>query len=344
MEKPRDSYFDNLKFVAILAIIFGHFEWLWMAHGINEFPINFVYFFHVPIMAFVAGQMSRGKAGWYLVKDSFAKYIVAFVVLQLLFNAYCFIGGFPKMISATQPLFTAWFLVAMILWKTAIAVYNQLHKLSSRIVNPYSAILLSVIIAAGASLFRFYGGLQNSYYLVFHYLPFLFIGYFFKLEWLDKLNRKWIKVLSGFLILLAMICATEFVFYRTKFMAESSDYYSTAIISFGLMLLMVSAVLALTPKTKMTIFSIDLTSVGSRTVYPFILHFPIVFWFDYFGASYKDNSFFEFVDTLARTSGNLGLTTLSLALSIGILWFTSTSTIRKLTRFFVEPFRNVVIK
>jgi fucose 4-O-acetylase-like acetyltransferase len=63
MVKERDIYLDNIKFVLILFIVYGHFTDLNRNDSLMAGINNVIYSFHMPLFIFTSGFLSRNING-----------------------------------------------------------------------------------------------------------------------------------------------------------------------------------------------------------------------------------------------------------------------------------------
>ena len=60
--RERDIYWDSLKYLLIVFVVWGHFTEINNPVGsINRVIFNFIYLFHMPLFVFVSGRFSHLK-------------------------------------------------------------------------------------------------------------------------------------------------------------------------------------------------------------------------------------------------------------------------------------------
>nr|MCX3330604.1 acyltransferase family protein [Bacillus pacificus] len=80
MNKSRDSYFDNAKFLLIFLVVFGHI--LRSFINDNEFMLylyKFIYTFHMPAFILVSGFFAKGFKRSGYVKKLAVKLIIPYL-------------------------------------------------------------------------------------------------------------------------------------------------------------------------------------------------------------------------------------------------------------------------
>lgn len=74
--KNRDYFFDNIKGILILLVVFGHAIKPFMdANEIAKLLYCFIYFFHMPLFVFISGYFSK-KQDIFKVINLFSTYLL----------------------------------------------------------------------------------------------------------------------------------------------------------------------------------------------------------------------------------------------------------------------------
>lgn len=134
----RISYWDNIKGILILLVVFGHM--LYDVYGglplINT--VKVIYCFHMPAFAFVSGYFGRKESSCGF------KQIIKLVFLYFVFNSIMgFLYGFSSLI---EPNYSYWYLLALIAWRI-ITPHIKKQKLLVPIL-----ILLSIAVGFSPSV------------------------------------------------------------------------------------------------------------------------------------------------------------------------------------------------
>jgi len=94
VEKKRIAVWDNLKFILIFLVVFGHFMSPFTADSLDlERMYLFIYIFHMPAFIFINGLFSKRA-----IKERDYKKVLEFIILYIFIKvlsyvAIIFIGG-----------------------------------------------------------------------------------------------------------------------------------------------------------------------------------------------------------------------------------------------------------
>lgn len=276
MNKTRDSFFDNAKFILIFLVVFGHIispyraddEWLVSIY-------HFIFIFHMPAFILLAGHFSTNfqKKGYYV--KIITRLLIPYLILQTLYTLF-----YSKLYASPEyslqyftPRWAMWFLLSMIAWKLLLPLFG---KMKARYSIPI-AFVLGIGIGFIEISERFLS-LDRTFY----FFPFFLIGYYLtKTDFFDRLKGGAHRIYAGaFLILLfigiyAVLGGIDgaSVLYGTNTFASMWDVLGRMGIYVGSFLVTI-AFFALVPKEKY-IF----TGIGRRSFYVYILHGFIIKWF-----------------------------------------------------------------
>lgn len=201
--KPRLPYWDNLKGVLILLVVFGHM--LQMLPGGSESAVyKLIYLFHMPMFVFCSGYL-----GSFAPKKILRALLLPYLVLQVL---CCLLTKQP--VQLFTPYWMLWYLPALAVWRFCIPLLNLCGR---RGVLPCLFGLLLLGCLAG------YCG-HIGYFLslsrIFVFCPYFAAGYFLKTRsgW-DKLRHMghFPKLCAA---LAAVLCLCLFLWSAPKIPAE----------------------------------------------------------------------------------------------------------------------------
>lgn len=201
--KYRDSYFDNLKGLAILCVVIGN-----SLEHVNPTKVNphylilMFYMFHMPLITFVSGYLSEksSRTTQQKVTDTIKLYLFA-QIFYFIFNRFILHRSSVKF-QLFYPSWTLWYLLALTGW----------YIISDYITNYKIAIPVSILI----SLIIGFDTCVNSYASfsrIFFFLPFFILGMAFnKNVFLEKVQKhKIIILLAALLTTLAVYIVRDII-------------------------------------------------------------------------------------------------------------------------------------
>ncbi|SDX52759.1 Fucose 4-O-acetylase [Marininema mesophilum] len=273
--KPRDYYFDNLKFILIVLVVLGH------AYRplIDESPIVksvylAIYTFHMPLMILVTGFFAKNFNREGQAKKLIATVLIPYIIFEVLYSVFDhYVNSTDSIdLSILEPYWIMWFLFSLFLWRLMLPYFINLKY------PLITAYLLAIII----------GYIDDADKLLslsrtISFFPFFLTGYYLQRHHFDFLFTRWKQVLSVIGLALLILMYWYLVFHSSidldfrKWLyfvypyegLNRPEWYAGIIrLSFiGLALLASMFVLALTPRKK-TFFS----RMGSRSLYVYLLH------------------------------------------------------------------------
>jgi fucose 4-O-acetylase-like acetyltransferase len=278
--RPRDPFFDNAKFFAILLVVAGHsienLRDIRFAHALYLF----VYTFHMPVFIVITGYFSRnftfsgGKARKLLTNLG-----VPYIVFETAYSTYHWAVGHAKFeISLLDPYYLTWFLLALFAWRLSTPVWQQIRF----------PIAVAVVISLLSGMNQLPPTLEMN--RVFGLVPFYVLGLFLKPEHFEFLKRRSVAVLGAAVLILGFAftflfvdrhMATEWVYWRSG----NPKLHVNNLIGTGMRLgmlvaagVLVAAFLSLVPRREHWF-----TSLGSATLYAYLLHGFATKLADYYG-------------------------------------------------------------
>ena len=320
--RPRDPFFDNAKFMAIVLVVAGHsivnLRDVRLAHA----AYLFVYTFHMPVFIVITGYFSRnftfsgGKA-----RKLITNLGVPYVVFETAYSTYHWAVGHAKFeISVLDPYYLTWFLMALFLWRLSTPVWQQIRW-------PVGA---AVIISLLSGMTDLPTDLEMN--RTFGLVPFYVLGLMLKPEHFEALKRPKARVVGAITLVLAFAftlfvadrnMATRWVYWKTG----NGDMHVNNLVGSGMRLgllvgagVLVMAFLTMVP-AKRTWF----TNLGGATLYAYLLHGFFTKLLEYMG--WWDKPFLHSMPGVAAT-----------ALAGALLaTFLCTPPVRKLMHWALEP-------
>jgi fucose 4-O-acetylase-like acetyltransferase len=295
--RPRDPFFDNAKFMAIVLVVAGHsivdLRDIRLAHA----AYLFVYSFHMPVFIVITGYFSRnftfsgGKA-----RKLITNLGVPYVVFETAYSTYHWAVGHSKFqISLLDPYYLTWFLMALFLWRLSTPVWQQIRW-------PVGA---AVVISLVAGMTALPGELEMN--RTFGLVPFYVLGLMLKPEHFEALKRPAARVVGAITLVLAFAfvlfvadrhMTTEWVYWRNGNAAMHVGNLTGSGMRLGLLVgagILVIAFLTMVP-ARQTWF----TNLGGATLYAYLLHGFATKLMEYMG--WYDTPFLHTYPGLAATA------------------------------------------
>ncbi|MEU8797116.1 acyltransferase family protein [Spirillospora sp. NPDC048819] len=277
--KPRDPFFDNVKYLAILLVVLGH-----SLGYVTDVPMAkglyvFVYMFHMPLFILITGYLSRN---WSFSSGKARKLIthvgVPYVVFEFTYAIYGWLAGGKQLeISLLKPYYLMWFLLALFLWRLSTPVWQQIRW-------PVAGALLIALLSYMSDL-----GSTFHIHRVLGLLPFYVIGLKLKPEHFEILKKPVARPIGALVLAVALGCGylardrmdlywLYFNHPNSRFGVGNFDGTLMRLAMFACGLVMVAAFLSLTPRRNHWF-----TKLGAATLYCYLLHGFVILAVKYTG-------------------------------------------------------------
>lgn len=199
--KKRMDYWDNMKGILIILVVFSHFIFAYKDLGLSKYIVNFIYLFHMPAFITVSGYFSTGKNSSKL--SSILKLILIFIIINTLYLLFNIIVS--KSISIRQlitPLYSMWYLLALIIWRVITPKLEQYKNIK----------LISIIISISIGFISFID-YRLALCKIFGFYPFFLLGYKANKKTVNKIifNKKLIHKVMGVIIILIVLVSSVFL-------------------------------------------------------------------------------------------------------------------------------------
>ncbi|MEU5311737.1 acyltransferase family protein [Streptomyces sp. NPDC021562] len=280
--RPRDAFFDNAKYLAIVLVAMGHsWEPLKGDSRVLEAMYTVVYAFHMPAFIIISGYFSRT---FDMRPDRVRKLVTGVVVPYVLFEtAYSlfqrYVGGAADQdISLLDPWYLTWFLCALFVWRLTTPIWRTVrHPLPLAFVV---AMLASVSPSIGDDL-----DLQR----VLQFLPYFVLGLCLRPEHF-RLVRRWpVRIAAVPVFAAALLFAwwsvprmnTGWFYHRDSAQELGAPWWCGPVMVlalFGCSLLLTACFLSWIPGRRMWC-----TALGAGTLYGYLLHGFVVKYADHEG-------------------------------------------------------------
>lgn len=199
--KTREYQWDNLRFLLIFMVVFGHLLEISASFAYKEILYQIIYSFHMPAFLFLSGMFAKSNRNKF-----FFGMVFPYIVLQTVYIGFvrAFIDPETKFQYST-PYWLLWYLFALIVYHALIPIYD-----TSVFREKVFLCVLSFVLALLAGFDSSIGYAWSASRIITFQLWFL-LGFYFKCDaqleifW-DKLYL-WKKALVGaFLVFGCVIC------------------------------------------------------------------------------------------------------------------------------------------
>lgn len=265
----RDAFFDNAKVILIFLVVFGHMIQPITndSSGVNTLYL-WIYTFHMPAFIFVAGFFAKGSGNIKYILKLAQKLLIPYIIFQTLYSLFYFFAGEDGWnVGLFYPHWSLWFLFSLFSWHLLLCLFKKMPPGLSII----SALLLGTVVGYFDNVGHLF---SLSRTIVF--FPFFLTGY-----WLTKEHIMWVKRRSAKIIAsMILIFVAAAIYFAPEFssgwlLASKSygdlgvPYYGglARLSVYGTSAIMVLCVLAFIPQRNLAF-----TSLGTRTLYVYLLH------------------------------------------------------------------------
>lgn len=199
--KTREYQYDNVRFLLIACVVFGHF--LENARGIpyqNEL-YRLIYSFHMPAFLFLSGMFARFNRQKLLTSLFFP-----YMVLQVAYTYFSKWLYNPDIhLRFSQPQWLLWYLFALIVYNILLPFYDTPNRYK-RMVLVVGAFALAILVGFDKSI-----GYDWNASRIFVFQPWFMLGFYFRKS--PHIIEKWRqlkvqkKICIAFLLLLGCVIA-----------------------------------------------------------------------------------------------------------------------------------------
>lgn len=269
----REYGFDNIRFLLILCVVFGHLLEIRNPFG-GDFLYRGIYAFHMPVFLFIAGWFAR-----YDRKKIVFGLLMPYLIFQtayILFDRWLY--GSDRAMQFTTPYWLLWFLPALLFYYLLLPLYDVAGWKKQLAVW---VAVLAVSVAVGYDKTIGYG-MTLSRFFVFQ--PWFLLGFYLRqadglARRLEALSRTG-KLLAGGGVILVLIGAMAALYISPvtgKMLYGSYPYaslgYHAGIRLFGAGLALIWILFfAFVLKPVMNIRIPLVTAIGQNTLPVFLLH------------------------------------------------------------------------
>lgn len=265
----REYQYDNMKFILILFVIFGHLL-EYIKGDISENIYRIIYTFHMPVFIFISGYFAK-----YNRKKIVFQLLIPYFILQTIYLIFDskIISSSDIVIQYVTPYWLLWFILTLLFYYLLIPLIDTKNNVN-KLFFIVSIIFLSLFISYTKNI-----GYYASLHRFFTFFPYFVLGYYYKNSNIkDIINKKNMRIIICILASIIVIASSIYIIFTkeyTKWVLYGSYNYESAYYNLGMKLFLLFLGLAwilffitLFPRKKIPIISY----LGSNTFYIFILH------------------------------------------------------------------------
>ncbi len=263
--KDRNIFFDNIKGILILLVVFAHFLYdMSSDNSLFEAIAKVIYIFHMPAFVFVSGYFSKNSFD----KQKFFRLLFYYIfvnVIMMIFSAI-FLGN---SLSILTPYYSMWYILALIVWRLSIKHLSKIKGI----------IPISIVVAL---LIGFWTEVNNVLAIsrIISFFPLFVMGYKLSQETIESFlnNRKSYVYVIGLIVLALCIALAIFTYRHFVFSELMMDAYINLygllnrLCLFGLAIAFILGFLLFIPNKKL----LGITHFGEKSLYIYLFHRIIV--------------------------------------------------------------------
>lgn len=265
-EKRREYWFDNAKFFSLQAS-----SWftsyrrkggeLTHQSGILRSIYIFFMLINMPLFSLISGYFSKSDLGAVEMRKTIANIVVPYLIFETI---AAFAGGkYNTTVPFFEPFFVYWYLMTLFIWKLILPLFMQLRF------PMLTAIVLSLAVGYVDAVGDFLALSR-----MFFFFPFFLAGFIYK----GKLEVARVPAIVPPLILLGSLLAIIFLSPKETQWILGNKSYALAGLPlwyawiFRLMHYAASLALGLSFLFLVTKGRTWFSTVGERSIYPFLTH------------------------------------------------------------------------
>lgn len=273
----RDLKFDNLRGLAIILVVLGHFIGTCLASGkFTGTGLNMtytaIYLFHMPLFIFISGYFSK------IAPDTNEKALKNIFIPYLLFSTFWILSVFliDGNLSGTMyilPGYGLWYLLSLFFWRTFLPAADKIKYV----------FWFSILLALFIGIIDFKSNLLSISRTLCFFPVFLF-GFYFK-DLKEKFTFN--KYLSAGALIVVLTAATLFFVSKTNSLLMLKNSYvdmhmgNLEGIALRLIVIFVGIICCILLFNIMTSKRTFLTKTGQNSLAIYVLHLYFVTYLPY---------------------------------------------------------------
>jgi len=322
----RDIKFDNLRGLAILFIVLGHFishSPFWTTPEYS-FIYRFIFLFHLPLLIFVSGYFSKSDPENSV--KAFKNVFIPYLIFETLWIIFIFLkDGNLKATMLIVPAWGLWYLLSLYFWRVFLPTAVRIKHV----------FIISLIGALGIGFLKFNTSILSISRTVC-FFPLFLLGFYFK-DFKNKLIiNKYLATCLFFTLLTVSALFLMPMSYRViffKYSYHAMDMKNLIGMIIRLLILFVEMVGVILLFNMMTSKKTFLTRIGKNSLPVYVLHFYFVMAIPYI---------IEFIG-LGYIFENFILTSVYVVLATVLVTFIlSREKINDLTQMLIQIVANII--
>jgi fucose 4-O-acetylase-like acetyltransferase len=268
----RSMYFDNLKFILIFLVVFGHMISPYKEQDKILFTLySVIYLFHMPAFILISGYFAKGYKKKGYLRKTIQKILIPYFIFQIIYSVVYFLVGKEKTLEFDlfQPHWSLWFLLSLFFWNLLLYVFARLR---------WTGLIIAVLLGIGIGYFEQAGSFM-SISRTFVFFPYFFLGFLLNGNHLKRIIGARYSVPIGIAIIMMTFIffgvgfpenAVPWLLGDTSYANMGGMQLSDGLLrglQYGLTLIVIFGFLPLIPANQYRI-----TKIGERTLYVYLFH------------------------------------------------------------------------
>lgn len=277
--KKRIAIWDNLKFLLIILVVFGHYaQHVKYNSDVLQGLCTSTYLFHMPLFIFVTGMFSKRTVNEKNVKKILPYLTCYFATTLILFITKAFLKwklSFEIFGTGAMP----WYLMSMFFMFLITMVIKDY--------KPQYIMTLSLIIGVLVGFCRTDNPDLFTWMRTFIFYPFFYLGYTLDADWVEKVtNKLYLKISAVIFFIVINVLAFSFPKEAGKlsnlFTARhtydelgkfANDGWLYRILVYALSFAAIFLLISLIPRKRIKGFTV----YGERTLGIYMFHYVIIY-------------------------------------------------------------------
>jgi len=265
----RNAYFDNAKLFLIFLVVFGHMiqPFIGNSNVVNTLYL-WMYTYSMPAFIFLAGFFAKGSGDIKYIINLAKKLLLPYIIFQGLYSGYyLLIGKSGWQTGIFTPHWSLWFLFSLFSWHLLLVLFKK--------IPPVIGIILAILLGLAIGYINDVGH-AFSLSRTFAFFPFFLTGYWLTKDQVMLLKHKAVKMIGIFAMTLIAVLIYIAPDINSGWLLASKSYDLLGVPTYGamarLLVYITSTTMAVSILSWIPVKNYQLTSLGARTLYVYLLH------------------------------------------------------------------------